>query len=86
MRRCLAEGKKESDVIPHKESLLIAKMMEEIMKQIGVQWCAISDKRLVMFQSVSYYSAPPLALERRRGWSRSKYGVTLGHLWSWTYL
>ena len=36
VRRCLAEGKKESDVIPHKESLLIAKMMEEAMKQIGV--------------------------------------------------
>ena len=36
VRRCLAEGKKESDVMPHKESLLIAKMMEEAMKQIGV--------------------------------------------------
>ena len=36
VRRCLAEGKKESEVMPHKESLLIAKMMEEAMKQIGV--------------------------------------------------
>ena len=36
VRRYLAEGKKESDMMPHKESLLIAKMMEEAMKQIGV--------------------------------------------------
>ena len=38
VRRCLAEGKKESDVMPHKESLLMAKMMEEALKQIGVEY------------------------------------------------
>ena len=36
VRRCLREGKKESDIMPHKETLLVAKMTEEIMKQIGV--------------------------------------------------
>ena len=36
VRKCLREGKKESDIMPHKETLLVAKMIEEIMKQIGV--------------------------------------------------
>ena len=36
VRRCLKEGLKESPVMPHKETLLIANMIEEAMKQIGV--------------------------------------------------
>ena len=36
VRRCLKEGLKESPVMPHKETLLVANMIEEAMKQIGV--------------------------------------------------
>lgn len=36
VRKCLKEGKKESAVMPHQETLLVAKMMEDAMKQMGV--------------------------------------------------
>ena len=36
VRRCLKEGLKESPVMTHKETLLVANMIEEAMKQIGV--------------------------------------------------
>ena len=36
VRKCLKEGEKESVVMSHRETLLVAKMMEEVMKQIGV--------------------------------------------------
>ena len=36
VRRCLKEGKKESPIMPHHETLLVAKLMEEVMKQVGV--------------------------------------------------
>ena len=36
VRKCLKEGKKESTLMPHQETLLVATMMEEVMKQIGV--------------------------------------------------
>ena len=36
VRKCLKEGRKESELMPHRETLLVAKMMEEVMKQIGV--------------------------------------------------
>ena len=36
VRRCLKEGKRESEVVTSANSLLVAEMAEEIMKQIGV--------------------------------------------------
>ena len=36
VRRCLQEKRRESLIMPHKETVLVAEIMEEIMKQIGV--------------------------------------------------
>uniref|UniRef100_A0A0K8TTM1 Trans-1,2-dihydrobenzene-1,2-diol dehydrogenase n=1 Tax=Tabanus bromius TaxID=304241 RepID=A0A0K8TTM1_TABBR len=36
VRRCIQEGKLQSDVISHNESILIAKIEDDIRKQIGV--------------------------------------------------
>lgn len=38
VRRCIREGKIESENISHKESLLIAHIQDEIRKQIGVTY------------------------------------------------
>ena len=36
VRRCLQEGKKESTIQPLKETQLVAEIMDEVMKQVGV--------------------------------------------------
>ena len=36
IRRCLQEGKKESDIMPLNETQLVADIMDDIMKQLGV--------------------------------------------------
>ena len=36
VRRCLQEERKESSVVPFTDSLLVAEIAEEVMKQIGV--------------------------------------------------
>ena len=36
VRRCLQEGKKESAVMPLEETQLVAEIMDEVMKQVGV--------------------------------------------------
>lgn len=38
VRQCIASGLLESASVPHKESLLIARIQDEIRKQIGVQF------------------------------------------------
>ena len=38
VRQCLIDGLKESPVLPHSESLLIAELMENIRKQLGVEY------------------------------------------------
>lgn len=38
VRKCIRAGKKESDYVTHNDSLLIARLMDEIRKQIGVKY------------------------------------------------
>lgn len=38
MRKCIRAGKKECDNITHSESLLIARIEDEIRRQIGVKF------------------------------------------------
>lgn len=38
VRQCIAAGKLESATVPHSESLLIARIQDEIRRQIGVQF------------------------------------------------
>lgn len=38
VRKCIADGKLESTSVPHSESLRIARIQDEIRKQIGVQF------------------------------------------------
>lgn len=38
VRKCIRAGKKESDYVTHSDSLLIARLMDEIRKQIGVKY------------------------------------------------
>lgn len=38
VRKCIREGKKESENVSHNESLLIARIEDEIRKQIGVKY------------------------------------------------
>lgn len=38
MRHCIQAGNSESEYVPHEESLLIARLMDEIRKQIGVKY------------------------------------------------
>lgn len=38
VRQCMAAGKLESATVPHSESLLIARIQDEIRRQIGVQF------------------------------------------------
>lgn len=38
IRKYIREGKKESDLVNHNDSLQIARLMDEIRKQIGVQY------------------------------------------------
>lgn len=38
VRKCIREGKKESENVTHNESLLIANIEDEIRKQIGVKY------------------------------------------------
>lgn len=38
IRKCIRAGKKESDFVTHNDSILIARLMDEIRKQIGVKY------------------------------------------------
>lgn len=38
VRKCIRAGKKESERVSHKESLIIARVEDEIRKQIGVKY------------------------------------------------
>lgn len=38
VRKCIRAGKTESDYVTHNDSLLIARLMDEIRKQIGVKF------------------------------------------------
>lgn len=38
VRKCIRAGKKESEYVTHSDSLLIARLMDEIRKQIGVKY------------------------------------------------
>lgn len=38
VRKCIRAGKKESEHVTHNESLLIARIEDEIRKQIGVKY------------------------------------------------
>lgn len=38
VRRCLLRGAKESPLMPHKDSILIASVLDEILNQIGVKY------------------------------------------------
>ncbi|XP_031619182.1 trans-1,2-dihydrobenzene-1,2-diol dehydrogenase-like isoform X3 [Contarinia nasturtii] len=40
VRKCIREGKKESEIVTHNESLLIAHIESEIRRQIGVKYAA----------------------------------------------
>ena len=35
MRQCLQAGMKESDVMPLEQSIIVAEIMESVMKQLG---------------------------------------------------
>lgn len=37
-RKCIRAGKKESELVTHNESLIIARIEDEIRKQIGVKY------------------------------------------------
>ncbi|CAL8144825.1 unnamed protein product [Orchesella dallaii] len=38
VRKCLIQGKTESDVMPHSETLRLSQILEEVRKQIGVKY------------------------------------------------
>lgn len=38
VRTCIREGRKESNLVPHAESLLIAEIQDELRRQIGVTY------------------------------------------------
>lgn len=38
VRKCIQAGKLESDLVPHNESLVMARIEDEIRKQIGVRF------------------------------------------------
>lgn len=38
VRKCIREGKKWSDLVTHNDSLLIARIEDEIRRQIGVKF------------------------------------------------
>lgn len=40
VRKCIRAGKKECEYVNHNESLLIARTLDEIRKQIGVEYAA----------------------------------------------
>lgn len=42
-RKCIRDGKKQSDNVSHNESLVIARIQDEIRKQIGVKYSADDD-------------------------------------------
>lgn len=40
VRKCIRAGKKECEYVNHNESILIARTLDEIRKQIGVKYAA----------------------------------------------